>query len=341
MKTKGLKIFIYFFIFINLLIKCVYAENSLIPPGLTIKKEFKHGFEKVVGKVQLVNGKVIVIHPILFEGYYVKKDIPVVKGDMFITLDDAKVSILLNDQSRVSLAANTKIMIHDVIFDIKSKYRSSHIKMPLGKGRFSVKKISDFKQSTFKVKTANALIGVRGSEFIIRARIDFTRVIALENTRLEVIGTAMPDIPPMLLADFEQTIIELDKVPSEAEKMPEHEIRILEEDFIFKMDMDETDDSLTDKKTKMDDHDESLEEDSFTNSYGLTGETVVSSETIANEDQLRSLLASGRISERFNRNDLNTFDDDNAFQEIIMEYMNEQNVKQEEMASFPETPVRN
>lgn len=324
---------------IFVLIECAYSENSLIPPGLKIKKEFKPGLERVVGKVQLVRGKVIVIHPIVFAGYHVKKDIPVVKGDMFITSENSNVSILLNDQSRVSLASNSKIMIHDVVFEKKNKYRSSHIKMPRGKARFSVKKIKDFNRSAFKVKTPTALVGVRGSDFIIHAFLDFTRVIALENTRLEVIGTAMPDIPPMLLKDFEQTTIKLNQMPSEAEKMPEQEIIILKQDFPEK-DMDETDDSLTEKQTKMDDE-KTIQEDSFTTSYGLSGETVVSSETIANEGQLRSLLAAGRISERFNRNDLDAFDDDNAYQEIIMEYMNEQNVKKEEMASFPETPERN
>jgi hypothetical protein len=340
MKTNALKIFIYCFLLISLIIECAYAEDSLIPPGLTIKKEFKGGLERVVGKVQLVSGKVIVIHPLLFEGYYVKKDIPVLKGDVFITLENAKVSIHLYDQSRVSLAPKSKIMIHDVVFERKTKFRSSHIKMPRGKARFSVKKVKDFNQSAFKVKTPTALIGVRGSEFIILAQIDLTRVIALENTRLEVIGTAMPDIPPLLLKDFEQTIIKLNKVPSDAEKMPEEDIDMLERDFDFNKDMDETDDSLTEKQTKMDDE-KTIQEDSFTTSYGLSGETVVSSETIANEGQLRSLLAAGRISERFNRNNLDAFDDDNAYQEIIMEYMNEQNVKKEEMASFPETPERN
>jgi hypothetical protein len=340
MKTNALKLFISCFSMIFVLIECAYSENSLIPPGLKIKKEFKPGLERVVGKVQLVRGKVIVIHPIVFAGYHVKKDIPVVKGDMFITSENSNVSILLNDQSRVSLASNSKIMIHDVVFEKKNKYRSSHIKMPRGKARFSVKKIKDFNRSAFKVKTPTALVGVRGSDFIIHAFLDFTRVIALENTRLEVIGTAMPDIPPMLLKDFEQTTIKLNQMPSEAEKMPEQEIIILKQDFPEK-DMHETDDSLTEKKTRTDDHAETPEEDSFTISYGASGETVVSSETIANEDQLRNLLSAGRISERFNRNDLNAFDDDNAYQEIIMEYMNEQNAKKEEMASFPETPDRN
>jgi len=341
MKTYRIKVFIYCLMIMTLIIECAHSENTLIPPGLDIKDEFKQGFEKNVGKVQLVAGKVIVIHPIAFVGYYVKKDIPVVKGDMFITLDDGKVSIFLNDQSRVSLTTNSKIMIHDVVFEKKNKFRSSHIKMPFGKARFSVKKIRGFDQSAFKVKTPTALVGVRGSEFIIHAQIDFTRVIALENTRLEVIGTAMPDIPPMLLTDFEQTLIKLNQKPSDAEKMPEEDIRILEEDFIFKPDMDEPDDRLTEKKTTKEDHEDSSEESTFSTAFGSSGETIVSSETITSESQLRSLLAAGRISERFNRNDLSTFDDDNAYQEIIMEYMNEQNVKEEEMASFPETPNRN
>jgi hypothetical protein len=123
--------------------------------------------------------------------------------------------------------------------------RSTFINMALGKARFWAKKLANFRRSKFRVKSLTAVVGVRGSEWIqivtkvpaplaaneevikvpaLAANEDATRfstrVIALEDTILEVVSTAAPEELPVILKDFEQIEVLQDEVPFEKEMAP-------------------------------------------------------------------------------------------------------------------------
>ena len=227
------------------------AHGALLPEGLTMAESFEPGLGHPIGRVVLVQGEVVLIHEKKLRGYYAEKDLPLFKGDMIITLKKGRIRFKLNDDSVLTLASKTKLTLSKSVYDGKKKTRSSFLKMAFGKARFFVKKLVAFRRSEFKVKTPTAVMGVRGSDFITRVwKTDemtvkapgiqvadasdkaflhlaqrapgvspgpqgyITEVTALQNTRLEVVSLAAPEIPPTVLKDFEQSTIKVGERPT-------------------------------------------------------------------------------------------------------------------------------
>jgi len=209
----------------------VYA-GGLVPENLEIQKDFQPGIGATVGKVQLTQGESIIIHAAdLLRGYMAKQGLPLFKGDIIITKDKGRVKIELNDGSELTVASETRLEISQSIYDPEKETRSSFLSMSIGKARFWVKKLADFKRSDLKVKTNTAIVGVRGSDFIIAATETRTDVTALEKTDLEVVSLVAPEKAPMLLTDFEQTKVEAGGLPSEPMDIPVEDIEIMKSDL--------------------------------------------------------------------------------------------------------------
>lgn len=204
--------------------------GSLIPDELIIKDEFTPGLGVSVGKVLLVQGEVFLIHENRNIGYRAKDELPLFEGDMIITRPRGRIRFQLNDESIMTLASGTRLVINKSIYDPEKKDRSSFMGMALGKARFWVKKLLDFKRSEFKVKTKTAVVGVRGSDFIVIADSDHTEVTALEKTDLEVVSLVGPEDPRRII-DFERIVIHAGTLPSEAEEMFAEDIEDMKQDF--------------------------------------------------------------------------------------------------------------
>lgn len=229
-----------FFLFAQI----AYSESD-VPEGLIVKDGYEHGVGASVGTVQLVQGTVLIIHIGDTHGYLAQKDVLLFKGDTIITRENGRISFRLNDGSILTLTTGTKLVINESIYDPSKESRSAFISMTLGKARFWIKKIEDFKHADFKVKTQTAVVGVRGSDFIIEAGKDFTKVTALENTQIEVVSLSVPcedaqktakkcKIEPVTLTDFEQAIVNENALPVRAtEVLPEESERIKKE-FLIK-----------------------------------------------------------------------------------------------------------
>lgn len=206
----------------------LYAEN--IPQKkIIIKDDFTPAPGPSIGKVLYVKPNVIIIHSDKQCGYKAKKSLPLFSGDRLITQDTGRIEIGLNDGSTLILSPKTDMELSENVYDHQKKIRSSLINMYLGKARFLVTKLVKFKLSSFKVKTATAIAGVRGSDFVITASPVSTEISALAKTSLEVASIKSPD-KITLLSDFEKLSVEKDALPSSVEKIPAEEIdRILKE----------------------------------------------------------------------------------------------------------------
>ena len=205
--------------------------GSMLPDGLIIEDIYKPGIGSPVGEVQLVQGKVVIIHKDIFRGYWAKKDLPLYKGDTIATQEGGRIRFRLNDGSTLTMASTTELVINRSVYDPTKKSRSSFLGMTLGKARFWVSKLMGFKRSEFKVKTETAVMGVRGSDFVIRASPKVTEVTALGDTRLELVSLAAPEVKPTLLADFERAVVEEGALPSEVEKISPEEIEQIKKEF--------------------------------------------------------------------------------------------------------------
>lgn len=207
-------------------------SGSMLPKDLVIEDIFKPGLGSPVGGVLLVQGKVVIMHADKLRGYWAKKDLPLFKDDIIVTLEKGRIRFSLKDESVMTLASKTELVINRSVYDTKKKSRFSFLRMTLGKIRFRVKRFIDLRHSEFKVRTPTAVVGVRGSDFIIRAAPEVTEVTALEETNLEVVSSAFPEVAPMLVTDFERTTVEESALPTEAEVVAPDEIEQMKKEFM-------------------------------------------------------------------------------------------------------------
>ena len=208
-----------------------FGAVPILPHGLVMEDGFKPGFGAPVGKIRMVQGKVIIIHAKMMKGYWATKGLSLYKGDTIFTQKKSRINFRMNDKSIITLSSNTKLVINKSIYDKKQKRRSSFLGLSLGKARFLVTKLFSFKRSEFRVKTVTAVCGVRGSEFIVVASSELTEVTALEDTELEVMSLAAPEMPLTIITDFERTGVALGKPPYEPELVPPQEIENLKKIF--------------------------------------------------------------------------------------------------------------
>lgn len=176
-------------------------SSDLLPTGLVMEEVFKPGPGSPVGKIELVEGEVVIIHAGVLSGFLAEKDLPVFTGDTIVALESGRVRFKLNDGSTLGLASETKLVVNRSVFDPAKKSRVSFLSTSLGKARFLVKKIAGFKRSEFKVKTPTAVCGIRGSEFLTSVTAEGTEITALSKTVLEVRRLARPEKKPVILTD--------------------------------------------------------------------------------------------------------------------------------------------
>jgi hypothetical protein len=208
------------------------SSDSLLPKDLVMEEKFKRGLGLPVGRIVLVQGRVVIMHADMKKGYWAKKKFPLFKGDTIVTQKRGRIRFSLTDGSILTMGSRTKMVINRSVYDEKKKRRSSFLSMALGKARFRVKKLFGFRRSVFRVKTPTTVAGVRGSDWIMRTTLKLTEVIALEDTKLEVMSVDFPEAKPTLLKDLERTTVEAGALPTEVERVEPEELELLKRDFV-------------------------------------------------------------------------------------------------------------
>ncbi len=238
MKIGKKKSWILLYILGVLVLATGIVSARMLPAGVTVEEEFVPGIGQPVGSVVLSQGDVYVIHKDEQRAFKTIADLPLYRDDTVISEQNSRVRLQLNDESVLTLASNTRMVIDESIYDTGKRQRSSFIRMVVGKIRFGVKKLLDFKNSDFTVKTKTAVCGVRGSDFIVESSERTTRVTALENTVLEITSLTPPcptcRLEPVLLNDFQRTSIDFGEQPTPIETLRMDEIEELKRDFILR-----------------------------------------------------------------------------------------------------------
>ncbi|MBN1106061.1 MAG: FecR domain-containing protein [Deltaproteobacteria bacterium] len=233
-----------FSVVLSLVIGCVVLScdlsfsEPLVPEGLVMQEDFKPGMGSAVGKVQLVQGDVVIIHGKELRGYQARKDLPLYGGDMIVTRERGRIRFALTDESVITMASNTKLVITKSVYDRAVRSRSTFLRMALGRARFYVKKLFELKRSEFKVGSPTAIVGVRGSGWIEEVGATFTRVTAEGDTRLDVWNPEIPD-KPILLKDFEQTRVLPGALPTEPMEVKPEAIEEMLREFVVRPDVAE------------------------------------------------------------------------------------------------------
>lgn len=229
----------------------IAGAQSGVFEGLTLKDVFEPGIGAPVGEVRLLQGEVAAVHAQdAGVAFRLAAGDPVFKDDTILTGETGKVNIELADGSRITLTTNTRMTINESVYSPEQlKTRTSFISLLKGKARFFVRKLTGMTSSDFKVKTRTAVIGVRGSDFVVEIATGLTRVTAFEDTLVEVVGLVVPcprlddrkkleecRMPPIVVSDYEQAVVELGGFPEIVGEKTEEEIQLIKDEFIIAAD---------------------------------------------------------------------------------------------------------
>ncbi|MEW6079752.1 MAG: FecR family protein [Thermodesulfobacteriota bacterium] len=207
----------------------VGAEVKKIVRDTAVSDVYLPGTGTPIGKVSSVSGDVLIMHADMGTVFYARKDYPVYTGDTLTSKDKGKIAIVLKDDSVLTLAPGTTLVLNEAVFDPQEKKRSAMISLITGKARFLVKKFADFQNSTFAVKTKTSVAAVRGSDFIIEQRGDQTIITTMGMTVLSVTNTSNPLAEPITVTSMQQLILTLAQLEGSPFNVTEEQlIQILE-----------------------------------------------------------------------------------------------------------------
>ena len=118
---------------------------------------------------------------------------PIFQQDIIRSKADSRARLLFNDRSIVSVGPDTVLTINEFVYNPTSKVRTSKFRLLLGKIKCFVNDVLGFKNKKFEVSTQTAVIGVRGTDFLVWAvSVDLTRIAGFSNyidvANIEAVG---------------------------------------------------------------------------------------------------------------------------------------------------------
>jgi hypothetical protein len=89
------------------------------------------------------------------------------KGDTLVTGRAGKIGVTFNDNTRFATGANSRVNISEFLFDDTTHVGEFVADVQKGKVAIISGDIAHSKKDAMKVKTPSALLGVRGTRFVI------------------------------------------------------------------------------------------------------------------------------------------------------------------------------
>jgi hypothetical protein len=133
-----------------------------------------------VGKTESLKGSVAVER----EGYSgpVAVSDPVYLRDKWETQEDSGTELVFVDESRIQMGPKASLEITEYLYQPQEKVRDGLISMMSGKVRFVVQDLQDYKQKRMRVQTQTAVVGTRGTDFIVWVvSPEITRVLGISS----------------------------------------------------------------------------------------------------------------------------------------------------------------
>jgi hypothetical protein len=165
--------------------------------GFTIRDAFVPLDSKPVGTIRALRGKLVVRHGRTFKAYYAKRGDRLYKHDILYTLKGARCRVQLVTADVITMAADTRISMDNVVDDRQKSKKSTRFSVLKGKAMFYVIRLFRYKTVAAEVRTPTAVCGVRGTKFGVKVSpADRTSAQARPLYLADASGT----LPPGLLA---------------------------------------------------------------------------------------------------------------------------------------------
>lgn len=143
--------------------------------------------------------------------------------DTIHTLKDARIKLLLIDGTIVTLGQNTALVLNQ--YDFQPKLDKGELLFEIKKGDFEIKtgKISKQKKRLFRIRTAMAIVGVRGTTFWGGSLDGITFDLALLEGQSVLISNQGGAVEITEIG-FGTTIRNFETAPSKPKKWPQQKI---------------------------------------------------------------------------------------------------------------------
>ena len=146
-----------------------------------------------VGSVSVLEGRASVIRAGTSRTEALQVGSSLYQNDTIKTEAGGKLRVLFMDQSVISVASNTSLTITEYVFNPQEQVRSGGVKLLWGKVKCFVNDFLGYKSKKFNVQTDTAVIGVRGTVFLVwKVNDEITRAAAFQN-EVTVANVARPD----------------------------------------------------------------------------------------------------------------------------------------------------
>ena len=143
-------------------------EEPLLALDTKIVSEYLEVAKDSIGTIDFVENEAYVLHSgDASTAFKAQKSKPIYPDDTLVAMPNSRLTVLLKDQSQFTMGAASKLTLEKNLYDPAAGTRETVVGMVAGKARFVVTKLAKGKDEDFQVKTPLAVIGVRGSDFVV------------------------------------------------------------------------------------------------------------------------------------------------------------------------------
>ena len=106
---------------------------------------------------------------------------PVEVNDVIQTYEVSRAQVLFRDRTTITIAPKSRIAVEGYMFDPKKFERSGDFDLIEGVVKIVVPAAQQVQKTSFTLKTSTAVMGVRGTEFLVTAGSNFTVVYPIKD----------------------------------------------------------------------------------------------------------------------------------------------------------------
>ena len=147
--------------------KEIKPPEDLLPPGVRVVEGFQPGPGAPIGTIEKVTGSGLIVHKGQMVAYRAKRRLELFEGDSLITGERSRMQLRMNDRSVMALAPWSKLSLDKSTYNPVKDRRESFVNMIFGRARFIVQKLKAAYHGDYKIKTANAVCGLIGSDLAV------------------------------------------------------------------------------------------------------------------------------------------------------------------------------
>jgi hypothetical protein len=194
------------------------------------------------GTFMLVKGKVLIVND-KGQPAEAKVSSKIFVGETVVTDADSRAKIIMSDRNVLNILPNTKMRIEK--YNTAAGSKEVQLNLIEGKVRSNVGEKYDNKSSKFEIRTATAVAGVRGTEFITSydPATKTTEVLTIHGQVIfkSVGGPAGTDAPEVTVNKQEKSEQKGNSSPSKPAKVPKSEFDAINKDTNVASDKKEKD----------------------------------------------------------------------------------------------------